>query len=200
MVLSEPNLRARLATHQPRLRPTSAATPFAAVAAIVRYPRQTAPEVLLIRRTSKLSDPWSGHMAFPGGRKERGDPDLIATAIRETREEVGVDLREAGEHLGRLDDVQAISRARPMDLIIVPQVFLLTEPVSLTLQETEVAEALWAPLDPMLAGEVDAVRRYEHEGQSMDLPGYRVGEHVVWGLTYRMLELLFEVAQFSRRW
>ncbi len=200
MVLSEPNLRARLAAHEPRRRPVTAATPFAAVAAIVRYPRAHEPEVLLIRRTAKPTDPWSGHMAFPGGRQEPADPDLIATAIRETREEVGFDLRETGEHLGRLDDVQAISRARPMDLIIVPHVFLLRAPVTLSLQPSEVADAVWAPLAPMLAGEVDAVRRYERDGQAMDLPGYRVGEHIVWGLTYRMLELLFEVAQFPRRW
>jgi 8-oxo-dGTP pyrophosphatase MutT (NUDIX family) len=116
---------------------------------------------------------------------------LVATAIRETHEEVGVDLRAHGELLGRLDDVQAIARGEPMDLIIVPHVFLLRQSAPLTVQDSEVAEALWTPLAPMLRGDTVTARPYEHAGQRFELPGYQVGEHVVWGLTHRMLELLF---------
>lgn len=193
MDLSEHNLRSRLRAHQPREANKAADTPHAAVAAVLRY--QTGleePDVLLIRRTSKPSDPWSGHMAFPGGRQEPHDRDLVHTAKRETVEEVGVDLERDGELIGRLDDVQAISKARPMDLIIVPHVFLVHRPVELVCEKQEVAEALWTPLGPMVRGEIDTTRPYERDGRSLELPGYRVGPHVVWGLTYRMLQLLFE--------
>ena len=171
-------------------------TPHAAVAAVLRYHgRAEEPDVLFIRRTSKPSDPWSGHIAFPGGRREPSDRDLVHTATRETAEEVGVDLERDGELIGRLDDVQAISKARPMDLVIVPHVFVVHRPVELVCEQSEVAEAMWSPIGPMVRGEIDTVHPYEREGRRLELPGYRVGPHVVWGLTYRMLQLLFDAAR-----
>ncbi len=193
MVLSETSLRARMKGHKPWLVPASDRTRYAAVAAVLRY--GTEPEILLIRRTETPGDPWSGQMAFPGGRQEAGDPDLVATALRETKEEVGVDLGRSAELLGRLDDVQATARARRLDLVIVPHVFVLLEPVTLQLSSSEVDEALWAPLGPMVRGETATTRPWEHAGQRLDLPGYQVGPHIVWGLTYRMLQLLFDLAR-----
>ncbi len=196
MDLSEHNLRRRLGAHQPKAAKTTETTRHAAVAAVLRYDAEgPEPHVLLIRRTSKPSDPWSGHMAFPGGRQEPGDRDLVHTASRETIEEVGVDLDRDGELIGRLDDVQAISKARPMDLIIVPHVFLVHRPVELVCQRSEVAEALWTPLGPMARGEIDTIRPYERDGRALQLPGYQVGPHVVWGLTHRMLQLLFDAVR-----
>ena len=193
MVLSRENLRSRLATHRPKRVAQTERTTYASVATILRY-RAAEPDVLLIRRTDKPEDPWSGHMAFPGGRQEPGDADLVATAARETLEEVGIDLHDCGQLVGRLDDVQAISKARLMDMVVVPHVFVVTQAVDLRLDRSEVADALWTPLAPMLRGEVDTTRPYVHNGARLELPGYRVGEEVVWGLTYRMLQLLFEVA------
>jgi 8-oxo-dGTP pyrophosphatase MutT (NUDIX family) len=196
MILSRPHLLDRLSTHEPREEPTTERTRHAAVAAVLRYASSDGwPEVLLIRRTSHPHDPWSGHMAFPGGRHDDSDRDLLHTARRETEEEVGVDLASDADFFGRLDDVQAISRARPMDLIIVPHVFVLRREVALIPDAAEVAEALWAPIRPMVEGEIDTTRRYEREGVNLELPGYRVGSNVVWGLTYSMLQLLFDVAR-----
>ena len=196
MDLSEHNLRSRIRAHQPQEGRRTPSTQYAAVAAVLRHRGEVSdPDVLLIRRTTKPSDPWSGHMALPGGRQEPADRDLIHTATRETAEEVGVDLDRDGEHLGRLDDVPAISKARLLDLIIVPHVFLVHRPVGLVCEEKEVAEAFWAPLGPMVRGEIDTTRPYEREGRAIELPGYQVGPHIVWGLTYRMLQLLFEAVR-----
>jgi 8-oxo-dGTP pyrophosphatase MutT (NUDIX family) len=165
--------------------------PRAAVAAILRD-RAAGAEVLLIRRAERPGDPWSGHMAFPGGRREDGDGDLRATAARETREEVGIDLDADGALLGRLPDLDAVARARRTGLVITPFVFALEREVPLVFDPTEVAEALWAPLGALARGEGAGTIPYVVEGCPVELPCWHVGGRVVWGLTYRMLQTLFE--------
>lgn len=157
----------------------------AAVAAVLRE-GERGPEALFIRRGERVGDPWSGHMAFPGGRHEPHDRDLLATALRETREEVGLDLTNA-RMLGRLDDVETHQRG----LVVRPYVFELRELPRLAVPNVEVAEALWVPLAPMYRGERDTTYAYEHEGRAYRFPGYDVEGRIVWGLTYRMLRLLF---------
>ncbi len=193
MDFSPDNLRAQLKAREPWLASVGESTRYAATAAVLRYVPE--PEILFIRRTEMPEDPWSGQMAFPGGRQDPEDADLVATAIRETHEEVGIDLSAAGELLGRLDDVQATAQARRIDLVIVPQVFALREPVTLHPSSSEVDEALWAPLRPMVRGQTDTTQHWEHAGQQLDLPGYQVGPHVVWGLTFRQLQLLFALVR-----
>jgi 8-oxo-dGTP pyrophosphatase MutT (NUDIX family) len=183
---SENYVRAALASRAPRQ--LSHPGSEAAVAMILRFARQ--PEVLLIRRSEQSGDPWSGHMALPGGRREPADPSCLETAIRETREEVGIELAHQGELLGRLDDVTAIARGRPLDLVIVPFVFVLREAVTLT-PSGEVDQALWADLEPLAAGRAAGTRPYVYQGQTLELPAFRVGPHLVWGLTYHMLTMLF---------
>jgi 8-oxo-dGTP pyrophosphatase MutT (NUDIX family) len=173
------------------------ASPRAAVAAILREGRAVTTgggdaEVLLIRRAEHPDDPWSGHMAFPGGRRDEGDRTDLETAIRETREEVGVDLAAHGALITRLADVAAVARGRRTGLTIAPFVFALHAEVSLSFDPAEVSEALWAPLGPLARGEGAGTMRYEVEGQVIVLPCLNVEGHVVWGLTYRMLQLLFE--------
>ncbi|WP_104982916.1 NUDIX hydrolase [Sorangium cellulosum] len=180
----------------------------AAVAAILRAPAGSPPsalgtsgpqapepaeaELLLIRRAEHPADPWSGHMALPGGRRDVSDASLLATAIRETREEVGIDLEAHGTLLARLPDLPAVVRGRRVGMIIAPFVFALRSTPELTLSD-EVAEAVWTPLGPLARGESASRYTYTHEGTVIELPCLLVGERVVWGLTYRMLEQLFEV-------
>ncbi|WP_437283971.1 NUDIX hydrolase [Sorangium sp. So ce406] len=149
-------------------------------------------ELLLIRRAEHPRDPWSGHMALPGGRRDAADSSLLDTAIRETREEVGIDLAAHGALLARLPDLPAVVRGRRVGLVISPFVFALGSTPELTLSD-EVAEALWTPLGPLARGECASTYAYTHEGNVVHLPCLRVDERVVWGLTYRMLEQLFEV-------
>ncbi len=83
-----------------------------AAVALVLVPGSEGPELLLIKRTERDDDPWSGQMAMPGGRRDEEDHDLLQTAIRETREETSVDLGEA-EVLGELDDLSPSSPHLP---------------------------------------------------------------------------------------
>jgi len=177
--------RAALRTEVPR----GPNTREAAVAVVMR--RLDAPEVLLIKRAEHAADPWSGHIALPGGRHDPADQDSLATAIREAQEEVGLDLARTARYLGALDDVQALWRTQQIDMVIVPHVFVLESEVVLEPDPAEVEQVLWAPLAPMLRGESRATHSYRHEGQDLSFPAWRVGEHTVWGLTHRMLDSLF---------
>lgn len=190
------SIAARLAERAVDLPPVSAPAEGeerqAAVAAILREPRGPGDaEILFVRRAEHPSDPWSGHMAFPGGRRDPGDASLVATAVRETREEVGLDLEAHALLLARLPDVVAVARGRRVGLVIAPFVFALRGEPELALNG-EMAEAIWAPIGPIARGEHDDVYRYSFDGKQMGLPCVRVGERKVWGLTYRMLRSLVE--------
>jgi 8-oxo-dGTP pyrophosphatase MutT (NUDIX family) len=156
----------------------------AAVALVLRA-AEAGLELLFIQRAEQPDDPWSGQMAFPGGRCEAGDQDLAATAVRETREEIGLDLAIAGEKLGRLDEVRAMSRMRPLDLAITPFVFRLRCVPRLSLSE-EVAAAHWISLDALLGPAHRDLIDYAHGDVTLRLPCFRVDGRVIWGLTYRM--------------
>jgi 8-oxo-dGTP pyrophosphatase MutT (NUDIX family) len=184
-------IRRRLRDHDPQ-RLVDQAARQAAVAAILREGAQGA-EVLLIRRADHPDDPWSGHMAFPGGRMDPGDRDLLATARRETLEEIGLDLGEA-EPLGHVDDLHAVARGRRLDLAIRPYVFAIDEAPPLV-PNYEVAEAVWSPLGPMARGEVDTTRPWREGSATYAMPAYDVGGRIVWGLTYRMLRTLFAIVE-----
>ncbi len=178
--------------HPPRVLPRLSGGRAAAVAAIVRDIGDDT-EVLFIRRADNPRDPWSGHMAFPGGRHEPSDEDLLATALRETREEIGVDLREVASVVGQLDDIEAIARARPTGMIIRPYVFRLERDVSIVPPTNhEVAEVLWGRLGPLVRGEADTTLRYVRDGHDLTLPAFDVAGRTVWGLTYQMLRTLFD--------
>jgi 8-oxo-dGTP pyrophosphatase MutT (NUDIX family) len=167
----------------------------AAVAVVLRE-GAVGREVLLIRRAEHPDDPWSGHMAFPGGREEPVDADLLATAVRETLEEIGLDLRVAGRPLGRLPALPAMARGRPIGMTIVPYVFELVEDVELRYSD-EIAEAVWTPLAPLLNGQRRTTFAVEFEGQTLNLPAHDVEGRIVWGLTYRMLDSLFDLISQS---
>ncbi len=176
----------------PPVGPETPASQRAAVAAILRD-QTRGPEVLLIRRAEHPLDPWSGHMALPGGREQRSDGDLLQTAIRETLEEVSLDLGSSAQLLGRLDELPAVARGRRTGLTIAPFVFELKGPDAPLVHNHEVAEVLWAPLAPLFRGELSATFAYELAGQRVELPSYDIDGRIVWGLTHRMLESLFSL-------
>lgn len=161
----------------------------AAVALVLREADDGRPELLFIRRAEHEKDPWSGHMGFPGGRAERGDASLEATAVRETLEETGIDLVRHGAKLGDLDEVRALARGKPVDLVIAPFVFRLRRPVD-GRPSREVVSLHWIALDRLLDPASRGTLHYEHEGARLELPCFRIDGLVIWGLTYRMFENL----------
>lgn len=183
-------LRRRLRTRQKR----AAAAPGvsrAAVALLVR-PALRDLELLLIHRAECADDPWSGHMALPGGRMQPGDADEAATAARETREEIGVDLHRAGLLLGGLDDVYP--RLSPLSIVVSPYVYAVPEVPRLRLNH-EVQNTFWIGVEQL--SHPDARTEYvpEWTTDTLRFPGFTVGEQVVWGLTHRILTQFLDVAQ-----
>jgi 8-oxo-dGTP pyrophosphatase MutT (NUDIX family) len=159
--------------------------PQAAVSLILRNGREL--EVLLIRRAESEGDPWSGQMALPGGRWDPGDENLLATAIRETREETGVRLDQEGIVLGKLESITPNSTRLP-PIFIFPFVFGVEEGTPAVVASPEVDEVLWTPLshfsNPDASGTVE-IRHGEEDARIF--PCLRVEDRVVWGLTYRIL-------------
>jgi 8-oxo-dGTP pyrophosphatase MutT (NUDIX family) len=179
-------IRRALAARAPELA-SDPSSQRAAVAICLRERRGA--EVLLIERARREGDPWSGHMAFPGGRVDAGDRSPRRAAERETFEEVGLRLLGA-ERLGRLDDLRGHHAAGDPALVISAFVYRVPDPPPLVLSE-EVEQAFWFPLAELL----DPERHVEYRfgpGSEWRYPGILVGDperHVVWGLTYRFLEV-----------
>ena len=184
------DLAGALVDHAPLRLADSA--PRAAVALVFRDGEQGGLELLFIRRAEHEKDPWSGHMGFPGGRREPGDPDLEATAVRETLEETGLDLAGDGERLGALDEVVALARGRPVDLVIAPFVFRLRRRLD-GAPSHEVVSLHWLPLERLLAPATRSTLPYAYEETVLELPCLRIDGLVIWGLTYRMFESLSRV-------
>jgi 8-oxo-dGTP pyrophosphatase MutT (NUDIX family) len=163
---------------------------WAAVAAVLRVTDQ--PELLFIKRAELERDPWSGHVAFPGGRAEAADASLEATAMRETLEELSVDLRD-GKILGRLDDLAPRSPVLP-PIIIRPFVAVVA-PSVVCVPSAEVASAFWVPLSVLRDDAAAAEHVMEINGARARFPAYRVNDHVVWGLTERIVRQLLSLLE-----
>jgi len=149
-------------------------------------------ELLLIRRAEREGDPWSGHMALPGGRWQRGDGNLATTAARETREEVGIDLWRHGRRLGELDELAPRS-ARIPSIVVSPFVYHVAAGVE-PHPNHEVQEALWVRVDELL--HPDAAIEYLHDladGNTLAFPAYDARGQVVWGMTHRILAGFLEL-------
>jgi 8-oxo-dGTP pyrophosphatase MutT (NUDIX family) len=163
--------------------------PRAAVALVLREGAGGGLELLFIRRAEHERDPWSGHVGFPGGRSERDDASPLATAIRETFEETGLDLAGDAELLGALDELLALARGRPVDLVIAPFVFHLRRPAD-GAPSREAVSLHWLRLEGLLDPASRSVLEYRHEGDTRELPCLRAGGLVIWGLTFRMFQNL----------
>jgi len=170
------------------VRPAADATRRAAVAVVLHG--EPAPRVLLMKRAERAGDPWSGHISLPGGGYQASDGDLRVTAIRETHEELGIDL--AGVRmLGSLAALHPRSSG-PTGIEVTPLVFatdVALEPVC----GPEALAAFWLPLPLAASGALEG--SYQVPGSQLTFPSWTYEGHVIWGLTRRILETLLELAR-----
>ncbi len=189
-------IRDRLSRHSPA--PVDIDPPLRAAVALLLQPRPDDIYVLFIHRAHHPHDPWSGHMAFPGGRHEPEDPDLLVTIQRETHEEIGISLDEHGEYLGRLAEVQAMARGKQTGMIVSPFVYLVSQEARPVPDPVEVQDIIWVPLSFMQQDGVEQiVQRNLQAGSTIQVPALLYGGKTIWGLTYRMLRDFLELISES---
>jgi 8-oxo-dGTP pyrophosphatase MutT (NUDIX family) len=191
-VITLARVRRALRGHRPQVVDAPNARPAAVALVLLEGPQGL--EILLIKRAERGDDPWSGQMALPGGRYDAGDADLQATAVRETREETGVDL-SAAERLGALDDLHPRTSVLP-PVVVRPFVFALTHRADLVPSD-EVQRAFWLPLgrlsEPGVRRDVTLTLR----GGTLTLPAYSVDGELIWGMTERIITPFVDlVSQF----
>ena len=148
-------------------------------------------DVLFIKRATRADDPWSGQVALPGGRRHDGEDSLQLTAMRETFEEIGLDLAALGQLLGELSELRPRNPLLP-PVIVRPYVFAIKAHPALVLNE-EVAEAFWVPLrhvfDPARQREITI----HVAGARMRRSAIGFGEHDIWGMTEKILRTFEEL-------
>jgi 8-oxo-dGTP pyrophosphatase MutT (NUDIX family) len=162
----------------------------AGVAIVVRAAEPL--EVLFIRRTDRPGDPWSGHVAFPGGRRSVEDTDIRATALRETEEETGLAVARVGRVIGRLDDL-ATSHRLPR-VVISPFVVAIPPSIEAQPDPREVLTAAWVPMPALRDAGAVSELFIERDGGRLRFPSLIWQDYVIWGLTHRILGQFLEVA------
>ena len=142
----------------------------------------------MIRRALSPSDPWSGQMAFPGGKQEKQDPNLLATALRETQEEIGLDLKMHGKFLGQLTPLQGRRAGAPIPLFITPFVFWLDSISELSLDPEEVDSTHWVDLGHCLRQRSHVDYTFKRDNLNIPLPAISHHPVPIWGISYLMLK------------
>ncbi len=140
---------------------------------------------LMIKRAEREGDPWSGQVAFPGGRRERQDRSLLETAMRETREEVGLDLWRSAVYLGRL----GAFRTHAGTMLVVPCAFLMRRDERVE-PNAEVSSYRWIPVEVFLRENSRSTYTLKRVGENVNFPAYVYEDYVIWGLSYSMISAL----------
>jgi len=187
-MLSLASIQTRLADHRPKLS-TPADGKHASVALILRQ-GEHGPEVLFIRRAEHEQDPWSGDVAFPGGRVEKRDENPRQAAEREVLEEIDLDLSGA-DYLGQINDI----RGAYLPVRVSCFVYRLSRTPRLT-RNYEVVDIFWMPLRELRSAERNRHELFTYRGEQashpiVDLDGF--SERFLWGITYRLLQQFFSL-------
>lgn len=165
----------------------------AAVALVLRAAEAEELELLLIRRAVRDGDPWSGQIGLPGGRFHSADLSLEHTALRETAEELGLDVRAHGEVLGQLDELRPRTPVLP-PIIVRPFVCAVHE-VPALVPSDEVAEFRWVRVGALFQREARVRTTVRVRDLQMHVEAYQLGDFTVWGMTERILTTFAEVWQ-----
>ena len=138
-------------------------------------------EILFVERVENPVDPWSGQMAFPGGKRSSEDQNLMQTVVRETLEEAHINLLDRCRFLGTMTTLT--SDQKP-EMEVLPFVFVLQHEPAIELNRKELERFIWVSVEEL----------YQNEGSVKlefgEFPAYIVSNNVIWGLTYRILKNL----------
>ena len=184
-------IEATLSTRRVVLADTDGDPRRAAVAVILRAGLGAALELLLIERAERQGDPWSGHVALPGGRQSLRDAGLQDTVVREALEETGIDLANDGAILGTLDELRPRTPSLP-PIIVTPFVAVVRPEVAVVASD-EVAAAFWVPWSFFVAPDARGESIVRVLGADRNVASYVIGRRVVWGMTERILRQLVDV-------
>jgi 8-oxo-dGTP pyrophosphatase MutT (NUDIX family) len=153
--------------------------------------------ILMIKRAERDGDPWSGHMAFPGGRMDRGDRHGFDVAVRETEEEIGLTLGRHEPCIGRLSEIQTRPAFVRSSMIVSPYVFRLDREAQFT-PNHEVDEVVWVPLAYLLDRGNRERMTWLRGKVEIPLPCYMYRGYRIWGLSLMMLDELLELLHNQR--
>ena len=163
---------------------------LSAVAVVFRFLGRE-PQILFIQRSIRSGDPWSGHMAFPGGRQSEIDRNSHQTAAREAFEEVGISLSEDTSLIGQLNEIRGRKGGSILDFKIVPHVYILEKESELKIDTREVQAAYWIDLSHFLKPDYRTYFYLPRPEGELALPGVSFQSEIIWGLTYSILTDLF---------
>ncbi len=135
-----------------------------------------------------------GAPRLPGGRHDVSDATLLATAVRETGEEIGLLLDTETQLVGALPPLHA--KGPQKGLVVAPYVFEVKHHNEFAIDTSEVASAFWVPVGSLTGGNSQTRVEIVHQGSKYYLPGYQIGPKVLWGMTYEMFQTLAKVSQW----
>ena len=156
------------------------------------FPKDRELYVLLTKRTDEVEH-HKGQISFPGGSMDDEDESLVATALRETEEEVGLS-KEVPQILGVFDEYET-----PSGFAITPVIAYTGVLPSLNHNATEVAEILEVPLSIFLDVRNERVEKRKRLGHLIDVYFYRFGAHEIWGATAAILRAFLRSVRSENR-
>jgi 8-oxo-dGTP pyrophosphatase MutT (NUDIX family) len=174
-----------LKAHRPQSLPLEDFRSSAVLVPLIQMPRGFS--VVYTQRSDRVRD-HKNQISFPGGVREKQDRNLLKTALRESREEIGLQPENVCI-LGRLRDLYT-----PTGYRITPYVGCITAPVPFKANPHEIREILQVPLKHLLNSRNQRWQRAEFYGPRFDLPFYQFGNHMIWGatgrITYELMALI----------
>lgn len=170
------------------LKPLSEAHDADAAVVLLLKPVDHDLQILIVKRAENPADPWSGQLALPGGKRDSKDRHLKQTVVRETLEETNINLLDRCRFLGSIEPLR--STRRP-EMKILPFVVLLEAEPPIRLNE-ELKDFVWISLEELVK------HRGTVEFSFGEFPAYLVGNSVIWGLTYRILERFIHILECLR--
>ncbi|HUI65442.1 MAG TPA: CoA pyrophosphatase [Bacteroidota bacterium] len=143
---------------------------------VALIPTEDGADLLLTKRTDHV-ETHKGQIALPGGMADEADQNIVATALRETREELGIPAGRV-QVKGLLDDLSV-----PPHFIVTPVVGLLASLPPLSVNSEEVAEVFTVPLAFFCDPANGSTQEREFRGQKRQVWFFQYGEHLIWGAT-----------------